>query len=403
MKDFDVTAAWFGHCPSWRPRAVILLAFLALWAGTTATARADPKVTVLKTPNDGIQPQAVVDAKGNLHLIYFKGDAGAGDLFYVRRDAGQERFSAPIRVNSQAGSALATGTVRGGQMALGKGGRVHVAWNGSDKAQPKSQGRYTSPMLYARLGDAGTAFEDQRNLMQVTTALNGGGTIAADQEGNVYVAWHAVKVGGPATEENREVWVAISSDEGRTFGKEVPANPKPTGVCGCCSTRAFADSKGSVYLLYRSAKDSRDIYLLTSRQNGKRFQGALLHPWETLTCPMSTMALVEGPSGVRAAWDTEGQIYFARIKPGTTDFTEPQSAPGPGKGRKHPAVAVNGQGEMIVAWTEGTGWKQGGALAWQVFDKTGEPTEQKGRVDSGIAVWGLPAVVVTDGGFTILH
>jgi hypothetical protein len=118
---------------------------------------------------------------------------------------------------------------------------------------------------------------------------------------------------------------------------------------------------------------------------------------------MSTMAFGEGPRGVVAAWETEEQIYFAGIKPGTTDFTAPQSLPGSGPVRKHPAVAVNGRGEIIVVWTEGAGWQKGGALAWQVFDKAGKPTEQKGRVDAGIPVWGLPTVVVTDGGFTILH
>jgi hypothetical protein len=46
-----------------------------------------PKVTLLRTPHGDIRPQAVLDAKGTLHLIYFKGDnAGAGDLFYVRRE-----------------------------------------------------------------------------------------------------------------------------------------------------------------------------------------------------------------------------------------------------------------------------------------------------------------------------
>src|SRR5262249_43885903 len=50
------------------------------------TARRSRGVELLRTPDGGIQPQAVVDAKGTLHLIYFKGDkAEAGDLFYVRR------------------------------------------------------------------------------------------------------------------------------------------------------------------------------------------------------------------------------------------------------------------------------------------------------------------------------
>src|SRR4051812_46796195 len=108
-----------------------LAALLVIYFAGNNESGAQPgsKVSVLRTPNGGIQPQAVSDAKGTLHLIYFKGEAGAGDLFYVRREAGQERFSDPVRINSEPNSAIAAGTVRGGQLALGKGGRVHVAWN----------------------------------------------------------------------------------------------------------------------------------------------------------------------------------------------------------------------------------------------------------------------------------
>ncbi|HMC66179.1 MAG TPA: hypothetical protein VKI65_14680 [Gemmataceae bacterium] len=232
-------------------------------------------VTLLRVPNGGIQPQAVVDAKGTLHLIYFKGEAGGGDLFYVRRQPGQERFSAPIRVNSQLDSAIATGTIRGGQIALGKAGRVHIAWNGSGKDK-RAEG-----MLYARLNDSGTAFEEQRNLMRDTEILDGGGSVAADASGNVYVVWHALKKGSERGEEHRQVWVARSADEGKSFAKEAPAWTEATGACGCCGLRAFADSNGSVYVLYRSAKAevNRDVYLLASKK-GTSFEGALVHKWK---------------------------------------------------------------------------------------------------------------------------
>jgi hypothetical protein len=255
-----------------------LLSLVALMAGIVSAGQAAAPVTVLATPNGGIQPQAVVDAKGTLHLLYFKGEEGAGDLFYVRREAGQERFSTPLRVNSQPGSAIAVGSIRGGQIALGKAGRIHVAWNGSNKA--KGPGGH--PMLYARLNDAGTAFEEQRNLMQGTSILDGGGTVAADDAGHVYVIWHALKTGGERGEEHRQVWVARSTDEGRTFARETPAWVKPTGACGCCGMKAFADSKGTVYILYRSATEgvNRDMYLLTSTDQGKSFQGTLIHKWK---------------------------------------------------------------------------------------------------------------------------
>jgi len=157
-------------------------------------------------------------------------------------------------------------------------------------------------------------------------------------------------------------------------------------------------------MLYRSATGgNRDIYLLSSKEKGAEFRGALVHPWKIGACPMSTLALAEGPNGVAAAWDTDGQIYFATVKSGTAEFTTPQGAPGAGRGRKHPAVAVNAKGEMVLAWTEGTGWQKGGVLAWQVFNAAGKPTDEKGRGERGVPVWGLPTVAATGVGFTIIH
>src|SRR5262249_59407972 len=73
--------------------------------GSTAASR----VTLLRTPDSGIQPQAVVDGRGVIHLVYFKGDPLSGDIFYVRREPGREGFSAPTRGNSQPGSAIPLG------------------------------------------------------------------------------------------------------------------------------------------------------------------------------------------------------------------------------------------------------------------------------------------------------
>lgn len=254
--------------------ALTTLGILLIGGNGESAAEPRSKVSVESTQSGGIQPQAAVDTKGTIHLVYFKGEPGAGDLFYVHREAGGDRFSEPIRVNSEANSAIATGSVRGGQIAVGKNGRVHVAWNGSGK--PKEA------MFYARLNDAGTAFEKQRDLIGGTAIMDGGGTVAADDAGNVYVVWHALKAGGERGEGNRRVWVAQSGDEGKTFRKEHAAWDESTGVCGCCSTRAFADSGGTVYMLYRSAGAgvNRDIYVLTSEDHGKHFEGALIHKWK---------------------------------------------------------------------------------------------------------------------------
>src|SRR5712692_551970 len=103
----------------------IVISFWALWcaAGSSPTRTGHPPVRLIRTPNGGIQPQAAVDSAGVVHLVYFKGDDGAGDLYYVRKGPRDADFSKPIRVNSVPGSAVAIGTVRGAQIAMGRGGR----------------------------------------------------------------------------------------------------------------------------------------------------------------------------------------------------------------------------------------------------------------------------------------
>jgi hypothetical protein len=362
------------------------------------------KPEIIRTPNRGIQPQAIVDSKDVLHLLYYLGKEGEGDLFYVRREPGKTAFSRPIRVNSQPGTAVSIGTIRGGQMALGKNNRIHVMWNGSMKATPKGPNNGT-PLLYARLADDGKSFEAQRNLMQQSYMLDGGGAVAADNEGNVYVAWHGLQVGSPTGEDNRKVWVAVSTDDGKTFGREKQANPDLTGTCGCCGMRAFVDSKGAFHVLYRSAgaKVNRDMYMLSSTDHGKTFDSKLLQRWENKECVMSLAAFAEGEGGVRAAWETQGKVYFASFEPGASKVSEPIAMPVGGK-QKYPAIAVGPKGETILAWADGAGWNKGGALVWQAFDATGKPSTERGRIDGGVPVWGLPAVAVgSDGKVIIVH
>ena len=119
---------------------------------------------------------------------------------------------------------------------------------------------------------------------------------------------------------------------------------------------------------------------------------------------MSSEALVEGPNGVLAAWETTGQVMFALIDGKTLKVASPIGAPGVGRDRKHPALAQNAAGETILVWTEGTGWQRGGTLAWQVYDKAGKPTTERGRIPNGIPVWSLATVTARPGGgFVIIH
>ena len=180
-----------------RRQAVVAYAAAATGFVAKIAAGSRESVRMTRVPGSGLQPQVAIDGQGTLHLLYYAGDPQQGDVFYLSSTDSGTTFSSAIRVNSQPGSAIAMGTIRGAQLAIGKDGRVHVAWNGSSDATPAGplnpdSGKPGMPMLYARLNDAGTAFQAQRNLMRHSFGLDGGGSIAADQSRNVYVAWHGI-------------------------------------------------------------------------------------------------------------------------------------------------------------------------------------------------------------------
>jgi hypothetical protein len=386
-----------------------------IFAAMRIAGAADVRVMVTRVPDGGVQPQAAVDSKGRVHLIYCTGDPAHGDVFYVVTTDG-EKFSQPIRVNSQPGSVIAIGTVRGPQLAIGKDDRVHVAWMGSSVAEPKVMGHET-PMLYTHLNAAGDAFELQRNVIHDHPGLDGGGSIAADRAGNVYVGWHApmtmrmadAKTGGMmgGGEADRRVWVAQSTDNGISFSAETNLSVGETGACSCCGLKIFTTDRGDLYALYRSATDMvhRDIYVVGSNAFGRAIVSTKVGPWEIGACVMSTAAMTGTPAGgVVAAFEQQGNVVTCDIAPGELTPRKPTPMPGSARNRKHPAIAVNGSGQRLVAWAEGTAWARGGSVVWQVFDDKGRPVSGAAGSANDLPVWDAPAAAaMPDGHFLLFY
>ena len=345
------------------------------------------QVDTIRVPNGGIQPQISVWG-GVIHMIYFSGDPSKGDIEYVKSVDYGRTFSKPMRVNSSPGTAMAIGNIRGAQLAVSPEGRVSVAWNGGTKA-----------MFYSRMD--GSAFEPQRNLVKKAIGLDGGGAIAAGPDGRVYVFWHA-PVAGSQGEQNRRVWVSVSENDGKTFAPERIAFDKPIGACGCCGMKAYADASG-VYALFRSADQvtNRDIWLLSSKDRGRTFEGSEVSPWKIGACVMSSEYFAWSPQGILAAWETEKQTYFGRIEDGK--IAAPIAAPGEGRNRKYPAVAVNDRGRILFAWSEDTAWQKGGSVAWRMYTKAGRALDEGGRAE-GFPAWDLIAAFARpDGTFAIVY
>jgi hypothetical protein len=156
-----------------------------------------------------------------------------------------------------------------------------------------------------------------------------------------------------------------------------------------------------VRFLSRSATQGvhRDIYLLTSLGRGARFEGRKLHAWNINACPMSSMAFADGAGRLLAAWETAGQVYLEDV---TQPNVTPIAAPGEGKTRRHPRLAIAPNGTVLMIWAEGAGWQRGGSLAWQLFDPSGKPAGET-HIGPSLPDWSFGAVNPTPSGFVIFY
>ncbi len=349
-----------------------------------------------RVPEAGVQPQIAMAGDGTLHLVYLVGRANGSDVRHVCKKPGDSRWSDPVTVNSEPASAVAAGTIRGTQIAIGGEDTVHVVWNG---AGHKARGRHEPGSLwYAQMRKGGPAFSPQRNLRGDTDALDGGASVAANAQGQVFVAWHGSQSGNPPGETSRRVFVITSADDGATFLPPAIANTAQPGVCACCSLKAFSPGADRLLVMFRAAvtTSERDVTLLRSLDGGRTFQTHAISPWKIAACPMSSMALQQGRDRTLAAWEKDGSVQFARLPLDGEPLTVAASR------ARHPAIAINGKGQTLVSWSIGTGWQKGGSFGWAVIDPDGKPTGETG-VGASLAVWNFTAAYADGAGFAVLY
>ena len=354
-----------------------------------------------RIPHAGIQPQLIVDAGKRIHLLYFKGNAMGGDLYYVTKPPDAKGFSSPTKVNQTAGSVIVAGTMRGPQMTLGRDSQPHVVWmggNGATKVQVGSES--VTPLLYTRLANAAGGFEPERNILTHIAGLDGGQSVAADQRGNVFVVWHGAPPGTEG-EEERGLYVARSTDEGKTFAREFQASVPKKGACACCGLRAQVDSTGSLHVLFRVAEAgvNRSELWLKSDDLGKTFAILQEDPWKTATCPASSASFYFSNDRLFGAWETDNRVTGAvRAKEKTATLR-----PGGNSKQKHPTLAANADGEVLLTWVEDAGWGTQGTLVCQLFDAMGKAVGER-ITKPNLPGWSFSAPYAdSEGNFVVLY
>ena len=165
--------------------------------------------------------------------------------------------------------------------------------------------------------------------------------MAGSTNGQVCATWLDLRGG------KSEMYAATSGDGGLTWEKNVRVYRSPDGsVCECCHPSVAYDDSGKLHVMWRnSLGGSRDMYLASSSDGGKTFGKATklgTGTWRLDACPMDGGYLAVSPKGaVFTAWRRDSEIFFAT--PGSREQRL-------GVGRQ-PWIAATARGAYVL-WLE---------------------------------------------------
>jgi hypothetical protein len=146
---------------------------------------------------------------------------------------------------------------------------------------------------------------------QARSAREGLDGLAAGPKGELAACWLDDRKGG------KEVWAAVSKDDGASW-KEGLVYSSPDGhVCECCHPSVAWNEKGELAVMFRNWLDgARDFYLAISKDAGKKWSPAEKlgdRTWKVNMCPMDGGAVVGTKKGFAAAWRADSDVSLARV------------------------------------------------------------------------------------------
>ena len=308
---------------------------------TTRGASSEPAgpVQISAAGIDAAEPAIAPASDGSFYVVWVNHDAKQADVMLGRFNEAGEIQGSPVRVNRQQGAATAW---RGDQpsLAVAPNGAVHVLWTARVNAGEK----HGTDVYLSSSTDRGQTFATEVKVNDdKAPGPHGMHSLAVAADGRIYAAWldernvHAPKPSakgeGHHMESNRDVYLASSTDSGRTFS----ANKKvASDACPCCKTALAVSAEGTLYAGWRQVLPGsfRHIAVAGSTDGGKNFSAPTVvsdDHWVLQGCPVSGPSLsVERASGnLKVVWYAAGEgtaagVYFAESKDKGRSFTPRQ-------------------------------------------------------------------------------
>ena len=297
-----------------------------------------PMLPVSAEGVDAAEPATGVAPDGSFYVAWVNHEPNnRADVMISRYQTGKTP-AAPVRVNPEAGTATAW---RGDQpsVAVDKDGSVYVVWT----ARVESNGKKGTDLYFSVSSDMGQSFGTPVKINDdKVPAAHGMHSLHVADNGRIYVSWldernvlapqPSTKAEGHHMESNRELFIADSTDGGRTFSR----NRKIAGdACPCCKTALAMARNGTVYVSWRQVLPGnyRHIAVSTSSDHGATFSKPVIvsdDKWVLHGCPVSGPSLSVANNGtLKVLWYAAGEanapgLYVAESKDKGESFSPRQ-------------------------------------------------------------------------------
>src|SRR5215213_3888684 len=347
----------------------ILLISLALITGCkhVAATRDNPAppqpIQISAQGIDAAEPTTAAAADGTFYVTWVNHDAKQADVMLARFNHKAEMQGSPVRVNRQPGVATAW---RGDQpgVAVAPDGSVYVLWTPRVEAGEK----HGTDIYLSASTDRGQSFVSEVKVND-DKAPNAHGmhSLAVAKDGRIYAGWldernvpapkPSSKAEGHHMESNRDLYVAYSTDGGRTFS----ANRKvASDACPCCKTSLAVSVDGTLYAGWRQVLPGnyRHIAVASSTDGGTKFSAPVIvsdDRWMLQGCPVSgpSLSVDKASRSLKVAWYAAGEsgapgVYYAESKDKGHSFS-PRELLSQENVRGTPALAAGTQ-SMIAVW-----------------------------------------------------
>jgi len=255
-------------------------------------------------------------------------------------------------------------------------GEIIALWGSGN---PNPHNKYSGLVYYVQSFDKGKSWTDPKSLVDDTASYDQRYyDVAVLPGGETGVIWLDNRK--TTKQDGSALYFATTSGKNGFRNGRLLSQP----CCQCCRTDLFIDSKKGIHVLFRGIiHDSiRDMVHIVSNDGGKTFSEPSRisdDNWVINACPHTGPAMTENADGIHFAWFTGGGVrgcYYTKSTDNGHSFVAKDSISRKGS---HPQLAPLSNGDVLVAWDEGSmmGEKAVKKVGVQLRDPEGKPLASK--------------------------